>query len=179
MCPKRSLTRSLPVWRVSHDAVFADDVPWDSDTAECCEWTGPTEKAKFISVVTFGGTYLAHGNRDLGMSFHAGNDLVHALDETYTTVSEHTHDCAQLCAQVLVPPAATWMLLAASKIYQLCKQNTKRPFNMERWNAWRQKLQEIGTGTGLDSEVCSIAMKATCAMDRAALEGQIQEQCVL
>ena len=73
-----------------------------------------------------------------------------------------------------VPPAATWILLAGKKIYELCKNGKDdkgRDFSLARWALWKEKFGEIAANEELDDSVRSIAEKASAEME--SLEGYV------
>lgn len=123
-----------------------------------------------MNVVTFGARYLSRLERrvPLGMPFHASINLHEAFENPYTIYTEHTHNCEVQCAEVLVPPAATWLLLAGEEIYELCKINAKSGsiygFTLNGWGVWKNKLLHLRASVELDSSVCEIASRAAIAM---------------
>ena len=68
-----------------------------------------------------------------------------------------------------MPPAATWILLAGGKIYELCKSGKdekSRGFSMGRWALWKEKFGEIAVNRELGDDVGNIASKAVSEMER-------------
>ena len=126
------------------------------------DWTD-AQKATLVNVVTFGALYLANGRRDLGMAFHAEVSFLEGIEEPYQTSEQ------QRRAATMVPPAATWILLAGKKIYELCqvddgKNGKGRAFSLERWSLWKSKFGEIATNPALSASVQNIAAKAASEM---------------
>lgn len=64
--------------------------------------------------------YLARGKQPVGMLFHAGISLMQGIEVHCQTPDQ------QRRAATYVPPAATWILLAGERIYELCKSDSNR-----------------------------------------------------
>lgn len=120
------------------------------------EWTDK-DIATRLNVDTFGALYLAHGLKDIGMSFHAEVAFWHAFELPYDTPDR------QRFAKQDVPQAATWMLLATEKIYDLCKKGEFR-YSLEGWTMWKRRFHEIARNTALLASVREIALKAALRM---------------
>lgn len=134
----------------------ADVEPGESELPDEGDWTD-AQRATLMNVVTFGALYLTYGQKDLGMSFHAEVSFMHGIEESYVTPEQ------QRRAITNVPPAATWILLAGKKIYELCsngKLDRGRGFSLERWALWKSKLGDIGSNPGLPMAVKIIARQA-------------------
>lgn len=129
------------------------------------DWTD-AQRAALMSVTKFGALYLAHGTQQIGMAFHAEVGLMHGVEEPYQTPEE------QRRAPTNVPPAATWILLAGEKIYELCKANLYRKddqgrgYSLDRWALWKKRFGEIANVRGLTDGVKDIASKAASEMKR-------------
>ena len=155
-----------------------EGVPWASTMPpDPCEWNDKESKAKFMNVVTFGARCLAQAQIPaLDMKFQASCNLSQGLEEPYQVHREHSHQCELHCAEVLVPPAATWLLFAGQNLYQLCMANAKSGhtlnFTQQRWDEWKRKLCDISTDTKLDRSVCQLAFEAAKAMDQAVSTAQ-------
>ena len=158
--------------------VVAGDVPWDDiDLPDYCGWNDPQSKTKFINVVTFGARYLSQGHDRLSwpMLFEASCDLC-SFNQPVTIYPEHTHQCEQCCAEVIVPAIATWLLHAGREIYKLCEAGDKyhsfcpgtESWDLKLWSAWRQKLLVSAADSKLDVGVCDIALRAANAMQSIA-----------
>ena len=126
------------------------------------DWTD-AQRATLLNVITFSALYLNHGQKDIGMSFHAEVSLMEGIEVPYQTSEQ------QRRAATVVPPAATWILLAGVKVYELCKSgkdNKGRGFSLGRWALWKEKFGDIATNQGLGDVVRDIASKAACEMGR-------------
>ena len=126
------------------------------------DWTD-AQKATLLNVTNFSALYLDHGQKDIGMSFHAEVSLMEGIEVPYQTPEQ------QRRAATVVPPAATWILLAGEKIYDLCKSGKDdkgRGFSLRRWALWKAKFGEIATNQGLEDNVRDIASKTACEMGR-------------
>ena len=126
------------------------------------DWTD-AQKATLFNVITFSALYLNHGQKDIGMSFHAEVSLMEAIEVSYETPEQ------QRRAATVVPLAATWILLAGVKIHELCKSGKDdkgRGFSIGRWALWKEKFSEIATNHALGDDVRDIASKAASEMEK-------------
>lgn len=126
------------------------------------DWTEP-QRARLLSVSTFGAIYLSCGQQDLGMSFHAYcsfKDMCEAFD--YTTKD-------QLCQylETVVPSATAWILLGGQKIYELSKHGT--PYHsLGLWTALKTSFEKVAAVAGLQNSVklnASQAYGKMCELD--------------
>lgn len=116
-----------------------------------------------MNVITFGALYLLHGEKDIGMRFHAEVSFMDGIEVAYQTPQE------QRRAVTLVPPAATWILIAGEKIYELCKHgklDRGRGYSLVRWALWKKKFSEIAVNQGLPKDVTLIAAQAATEMQK-------------
>ncbi len=110
-----------------------------------------------LNATTFGAMYLARGKQPIGMLFHAEISLMQAIE-----VPCQTHDQQRLTA-MYVPSAATWILFAGVRIYELCKSEfnheddalgfgftpqewlwgKSRAYNLGRWAFGRRDLVKL------------------------------------
>ena len=124
--------------------------------------------------------YLARGKQPLGMPFNAEVSLMEGVEGRYQTPERRRR------AAMYVPPAATWVLLAGERIYELCKSDHDRKdgaggstsdcgewlwkkgrgYSLERWAFWKQQFSEIATTQGLKDDVKDIAARAAAAMEK-------------
>lgn len=124
------------------------------------DWTD-TQRQTLMNVVTFGALYLAHGEKDIGMSFHAKICLVDGPEERYRTPMEIRR------AETNVPPAAVWILDAGEKIYELCthgKLYIDGDCSLGRWTFWKKGFHDIAQNPILPYEVRDIADQAVMRM---------------
>lgn len=116
------------------------------------------------------------------MTFHAEVSLMHGIEVPYQTPDQ------QRCSKMYVPLAATWMLHAGEKIYQLCKSDYDRKdgapgsigdewlwskgrgYSLERWALWKKRFGEIAMTDGLQDGVKEFAARASSEM------GQIESK---
>lgn len=141
---------------------MTDIGPGTSEMPDEGDWTD-AQRATLLNVMTFSALYLAHGQRDIGMPFHAEVSLMDGVQEPYQTQEQ------QRRAATNVPPAATWILLAGEKIYELCKNRKAekgRGFSLRRWALWKEKFGEIAANEGLDDRVRDFASRAALEMGR-------------
>lgn len=125
------------------------------------------QQANLMNVTTFGALYINFGKADICMIHHA-SDSLHDVLAPYRTSEEE-----QRRAATLIPPAATWILIAGENIYDFCNNRTDDedsrrcyPMNPGRWILWKTKFAEIATIEALDQDVRAIAAKAAREMDR-------------
>jgi len=143
----------------------ADIEPESSEMPDEGDWT-EAQRATLISVTTFGALYLAHGLQPIGMSFHAEVSFMEGIEVPYGTPEQ------QRRAPTNVPPAATWILLAGEKIYELCKSNLDRKddkgrgYTLARWALWKKRFGEIANTEQLNGSVKHIAARAFSEMKR-------------
>ena len=126
------------------------------------DWTD-AQRATLLNVITFSALYLTHGQKDIGMSFHAEVSLMEGIEVLYQTPEQ------QRRAATVVPPAATWIFFAGGKIYEICtrgKDDKGRGFSMGRWALWKEKFDEIAANQELGDNVRNVASKAAAEMER-------------
>ena len=134
------------------------------------DWTD-AQRQTLMNVVTFGALYLVHGEKDIGMAFHAKIGLLDGLEVPYRTTIEIRR------ARTNVPPAAVWILGAGETIFELCthgKLDTEGDCSLVQWTYWKKRFHEIATSPMLPYDVRDIAEKAVMRMED--LGGQIQRQ---
>lgn len=147
------------------------------------EWdeveSGYSEKyaLPLLNATTFGAIYLNQGKQPVGMAYHAEASFIGGIEVPYQTPDQQRE------AEMYVPPAATWILLAGEKMYELCKSDYNRrecariPYPMNpwlwfgdrgyslgRWEYWKQRFSEIAMTQGLQDSVKDIAARALSKM---------------
>ncbi len=133
-----------------------------------------------LNATTFGAMYLALGRQSIGMPFHAEVSLMQGIEVPCQTLEQ------QRRAVMYVPPAATWVLLAGERIYELCKIDHDRKdggpgstpngsewlwgkgrgYSLARWAFWKKRFSEIATTQELKDSVKDIAARAASEMER-------------
>lgn len=127
-----------------------------------------------LNATTFGAMYLARGNKSLGMPFHAEVSLKQGIEVHCQTPGQQGY------AAMYVPPAATWILFAGEKIYELCKSDYNRKdyapgstldlwgkgwgYSLGRWMLWKERFGEIMMTQGLQNGVKDLAARANSEM---------------
>lgn len=149
------------------------------DELEDGEWEA--QSVPLLNATTFGAMYLARGKQPIGMPFHAEVSLMQGIEVPCQTPEQ------QRQAAMYVPPAATWILLAGERIYELCKNDHDRKdsdpglgdewlwgkgrgYSLGRWAFWKKRFGEIATTQGLKDDVKDIAARAASEMEK--IEGQ-------
>ena len=147
------------------------------------QWNAQAEA--LLNATTFGAMYLVKGKQDIGMAFHAEISLMQAIEVPCQTFEQRQR------ALIFVPPAATWVLIAGNKIYELCKIDHDRQdgapgstpigdewlwgkgrgYSLGRWGLWKSRFGDIATAQGLNDSVKEIAARARSEMVR--VEGQM------
>ena len=141
-----------------------------------------------LNATAFGAMYLAIGEKDKGMAFHAEVSLMQGVEVPYQTPEQ------QRRALISVPPAATWVLLAGKSTHKLCKIShnrqdgapgstpsgnewlwgKRRGYSSGRWGLWKSRFSESATTQGLADSVKEIAARASSEMDK--IEDQMQRK---
>lgn len=138
-----------------------------------------------LNATTFGAMYFARGRQpSIGMSFHAEVSLMQGIEVPYQMPNQ------QRLAAMYIPPAATWILLAGERIYELCKSDHGRKdgapgstpneeewlwgkgrgFSLGRWALWKERFDEIARTQGLQNGVKELSARANSEMGK--LESQ-------
>lgn len=161
----------LPMWGLTFReyGIFLEP---DEDLGEE-EWL--SQATPFLNATSFAAKLLSQVPEMKDISFHAEVCLNEALEGPYETPSP------QARASMYIAPAATWILLAGEKIYELCKENYKRidggvnrdgflwtgtGFSLPRWKFWKQRLSEISQDTTLEETLRTQARNASTEMER-------------
>ena len=125
------------------------------------DWSD-AQRATLLNVITFSALYLSYGQKDIGMSFYAEVSLLEGIEVLYQTPEQKRR------AATVVPPAATWIVLAGGKVYELCKSGKDdegRGFSMGRWALWKERFGKIATNQELGDDIRDIASKAAAEME--------------
>lgn len=86
-----------------HDLLDDNDAKWH------------TRAQQLLSMKVFAATLMAHSDSDFDVSFPATIAMEDGINRTYDDSRE-----LQEQWRMYIPPAATWMLIAGSKILELC-----------------------------------------------------------
>ena len=111
------------------------------------------------------------------MTWHAEASFVSGVEVPYQTPDQQRE------AEIYVPPAATWILLAGEKIHELCKSDYNRQergrssgamaswlwcgdrgYSLGRWEYWKQRFGEIAMTQGFQDGVKDFAGRALSKM---------------
>ena len=88
------------------------------------DWDG--QAVPLLNATTFGAMYLDRGKQSADMPFHAFNSIAEGVEVPYRTPEDHRDGA------MYIPSAATWILLAGKRIYELCESNHNRESNLYR-----------------------------------------------
>jgi hypothetical protein len=115
------------------------------------------------------------------VSFPASIAMEEGLDKPYDETRELKEEW-----RMYVPPAATWVLIAGSKIHELCLMDQLpeddnqhsvrsrwggRTYCQERWVFWKQRFQQLAEDTAIDARCqgyAKQAFEAMCKLDNKA-----------
>ena len=103
------------------------------------------------------------------MAWRAEVSIRAALDEPHETPEQ------KYWAAYFVPVAATWLIQAATKIYDMCQDsNGVEGYSLRRWAFWKRRLLEVANNEHLLTiSIRNMASRAACEMDK--LDGEIQQ----
>lgn len=92
------------------------------------------------------------------------------------------HNSAHVANNRYVPPAASWMLFAGERIYELCKSSIScddgvpatvewlwgegRSYSLGRWALWKKIFGEVAMTQGLQDNVKDLAGRAMSEMGK-------------
>ena len=154
------------------------------------DWDG--HAVSLLNATTFGAMYLDRGKQSANMPFHAIGGIAEGVEAPYQTPEDFRNGA------MYIPSAATWILLAGTKIYELCKNNhdrksslyrkdrsrgfvaneadyewhNDRGYSLERWAFWKKRFGEIKMLQGLQDDVKDLAGKAFIKMNE--IESQMK-----
>lgn len=138
-----------------------------------------------VNATTFGAINFIHGKNSFGMPFHIEISLINGIETPYQHPEQYRR------ALMYVPPAATWIILAGQKIYELCqgdydrKDGAKgstpegdewlwgqgRGYSLGRWAFWKKRFGEIATTPSLKDLVKELSARAESEMSRIETVG--------
>ena len=137
-----------------------------------------TQAVPLMNATNFGAKYLAEGWQPVGMASHAEISLMQGIEVPCQTSEQ------QRRALLYVPPAATWMIVASRKIYDLCKNDQDRQdgapgstwegdewlwgkgrgYSMERWAFWKARFNDIAFASWSKDDIKDYAERAVAEM---------------
>jgi len=131
-----------------------------------------------LNVITFGAMYLVLSRHTTSLPTEAEGDFRDGLEDDIQTLEDRRF------ANVLVPLAATWMLIAGEQFHKLCKTNychevrevstrgkqflwgESTGYSLARWAFWKKRFAEIATMQELENSVKDTAARAASEMER-------------
>lgn len=152
-----NMTTLSPWWY--HVVVVANDCseiepPNGNDT----EWYA--QAPKLLNITVFAANLMVHVDKRPNVSFAASILLDEGIDRPYDDTRELQEEW-----RMYVPPAAMLMLIAGSKLRELCFMNQLleddnkhsvqsrwggRTYCLERWTFWKQRFLQLAHDTAID-----------------------------
>ncbi|MCJ1268710.1 hypothetical protein MMC22_008598 [Lobaria immixta] len=102
------------------------------------------------------------------------------------------HNSAHVSINRYVPPAATWILFAGERIYELCKSSVSsddgapatvpvdewlwgegRSYSLERWALWKKRFGDVAMTQGLQDDVKDLAGRAMFKMGKVESQKEV------
>lgn len=161
--------------------------PADNFVAECNEASEhyPDEADEyfaqapyFLNSSRFAATLLEEGHEVflLDLTGPADASLRQGVENPY----DSTHEVVSREWKVLLPAAATWLLIAGKKVYQTCldedegsrRSTGRRNWSRQMWEDWKEMLQKLSDREDIDEESRSFAARAGKKMAEVELEHQ-------
>ncbi|KAI4851586.1 hypothetical protein E4T44_02040 [Aureobasidium sp. EXF-8845] len=165
---------SLALWQTRHDA-HADGYPEiDPPDGNDAEWHA--QAPQLLNITIFAANLMVRANDKPKVSFPASIAMDEGLDKPYDEARELEEEW-----RMYLPPAATWILIAGSKMRELSftdqlPENDNqhsvrsrwggRTYCPERWMFWKQRFQQLVEDTRIDARCRAYARQALEAMDK-------------
>lgn len=150
---------------IAHDV--GRDVVTDSGVSEYEHWD-ETEDSKeafyqqapqYLNASTFGAILLIRAEHDFYMQYFAWTAMDEGLESGYDPENLEQE------WKVLIPPAATWILIAAEKMHVLCKKGYRNIEPApEKWSLWRESFLTLSTSSKLDDRCRDLCVRAARRM---------------
>ncbi|KAH0015931.1 hypothetical protein KCU78_g8022, partial [Aureobasidium melanogenum] len=162
--------RDLPGWdRMFREHGYEIDPPDGNDV----EWHA--QAPQLLNITVFAATLMARSDGNLDVSFPASIAMEMGVDRPYDNTRELQEEWC-----MYIPPAATWILIAGSKIREPCfmdelpeaanqhsirSQWGGRTYCSRRWEFWKRRFKHLGEDTAIDDRCQGFTKQAYDAMD--------------
>ena len=160
---------------MGYDGIHADErAEIDPPDGNDAEWHA--QAPQLLNITIFAANLMIRANNKPNASFPASIAMNDGVDRPYDDTRELREEW-----RMYVPPAATWILIAGSKIRELCfldelPENDNqhsvrskwggRTYCRERWMLWKQRFQHLAVDTALDAPCQEHAKRAYEDMDK-------------
>lgn len=150
------------------------DPPDGNDT----EWHA--QAPKLLNITVFATTLMVRSDGNFSVTFPASIAMEMGVDRPYDNTRELQEEW-----RMYIPPAATWILIAGSKIRGLCFTDELpetanqhsircrwggRTFCSRRWDFWKRRFQQLAEDTAIGDRCQGYAKQAYDAMDKLDAE---------
>jgi hypothetical protein len=117
-----------------------------------------------LNATRFAATTVTEGDAVYGLLRQAAEMLKDGVDDPYDDTRAYSREW-----KVLLPPAATWLIIAGEVIYKSCirgeDERSARKFEdgylrKDRWENWRAQLRVLAIREDLDDECRGFAAHA-------------------
>jgi hypothetical protein len=145
------------------------------------------QASHYLNGTKFAAMLLEKGAFSIGLPGKASDALSLGLERLYTKESDQSMDSVE--AQVLLPAATTWLLVAGKAIYSHCLNNETETYGadvktregwgggtwtLQRWETWQRRLQEFLERDDIDGECREIVTKTLRKMAEIETEREGQ-----
>lgn len=142
------------------------------------EWHA--QAPQLLNITVFAATLMVRSDGNFNVSFPASIAMEMGVDRPYDNTRELQEEW-----RMYIPPAATWILIAGSKIRELCftdelPETTNqhsircrwggRTFCSSRWDFWKRRFQQLAEDTAIGDRCQEYAKQAYGSMDKLDAE---------
>ncbi|KAH0363589.1 hypothetical protein KCU65_g7369, partial [Aureobasidium melanogenum] len=167
--------RDLPRW----DQMFREH-GYEIDPSDGNDVDWHAQAPQLLNITVFAATLMARSDGTFDVLFPASIAMELGVDRPYDNTRELGEEW-----RMYIPPAATWILIAGSKIRELCyteelpeaanqhsirSQWGGRTYCSRRWEFWKQRFQQLAEDTAIDDRCQEYAKQAFGAMDKLDAE---------
>ncbi|KAI5204342.1 hypothetical protein AUEXF2481DRAFT_27210 [Aureobasidium subglaciale EXF-2481] len=163
--------RDLPDW-----GQMFREYGWEIDPPDGNDAEWHAQAPQLLNITTFAATLMLRSDGCPDLSFFASIAMDEGVDLPYDSKRELHEEW-----RMYVPPAATWIMVAGSKIRELCfvdelpeaanRHSVRshwggRTYCPARWRFWKQRFDELARDTSIDERCQDFATQAARAMER-------------
>ncbi|KAG9693587.1 hypothetical protein KCU95_g6872, partial [Aureobasidium melanogenum] len=162
--------RDLPRWgQIFREYGYEIDPP-DGNEAE---WHA--QAPQLLNITVFAAALMARSEGSFDVSFPASIAMEMGVDRPYDNTRESQEEW-----RMYIPPAATWILIAGSKIREVCymkelpeaanqhpvrSQWGGRTYCPRRWDFWKRRFRSLAEDVAIDDRCRGYAKQAHDAMN--------------